>query len=216
MAEGFVGQQNVGLHRKGPRNRHALAHAAGQLVRIGVGEIAEPQPVEPRQGAVALLGFGQADQFQRQLGVVERRAPGQQAILLKHRRDPAAEMIEVGERALVADVQRAFGRRFEPDHQIEQRGLAAAGLADDGDDLARRDRQIEPVDGHDGLPRGGLPEHLAQAARFDRRRPAHTRHRSRRVSTRATAASSRNNSATSTSVQANTSATENNSCATES
>jgi len=40
MAEGFVRQQNFGLHREGARDRHALAHAAGQFVRIGVGELA--------------------------------------------------------------------------------------------------------------------------------------------------------------------------------
>ncbi len=165
MAEGLVGQQDIGLHREGARDRHALAHAAGQFVRIGIGELAEAQPVEPGQRALALLVLRQADQFERQLGVVERRAPRQQAVLLEHGGDPAAEMIEVGVRALVADADGAFGRRFEPDHQVEEGGFAAAGLADDRHDFARRDGQIEPVDGDHRLPGGGLPEHLAQAAR---------------------------------------------------
>ena len=84
MPEGLVGQQDVGLHHEGPRDRHALAHAAGQFVRIGVGEIGRAQPLQPRQRALALLGLGQADQFERQLDVVERRAPRQQAVLLEH------------------------------------------------------------------------------------------------------------------------------------
>ena len=121
-----------GCDREGARDRHALAHAAGQFVRIGIGELAEAQPVQPGQRALALLGFRQADQFERQLGVVERRAPGQQAVLLEHGGDLAAEMIEVGMRALVADKDRAFGRRLQPDRQIEEGRLAAAGLADNG------------------------------------------------------------------------------------
>ena len=219
MAEGLVGQHDVGLDREGARDRHALAHAAGQLVRKGVGELAKAEPVEPGERALALLGFRQADQFERQPRVVERRAPGQQPVLLEHGGDAAAEEIEIGVRALVADRQRAFGRRGQPDHQVEKGRFAAAGLADDGDHFARRNREVEPVDGDHALPGGGLAEHLAQPAHFDRRRAAaagfHARHRSMRASTRATSASSRNKSATSTSVQANTSATENNSCATD-
>ena len=68
-------------------------------------KLAEPQPVEPGERAVALLGFGQADQLERQPRVVQRRAPGQQAVLLEYGGDLAAEMIEVGVRALVADPQ---------------------------------------------------------------------------------------------------------------
>ncbi len=145
---------------------------------------------------------GKADEFERQPRIVERRAPRQQAVLLEHGRDAAAEKIEIAMRALVADAQRAFGRRFQPDHQIEEGGFAAAGLADDRHHLARRDVEIEPVDGDHRLPGRGLAKHLAQAAHLDRRRAAivrgHARHRSSRASTRATKASSRNNSATST------------------
>ena len=38
--EGLVHQQDVGLHRHGARNGDALLHAAGQRVRIGIGELA--------------------------------------------------------------------------------------------------------------------------------------------------------------------------------
>ena len=163
MAEGFVGQHDVGLHREGAGDGDALAHAAGQFVRKGIGEAAKAEPVEPGERALALLVFRQADQFERQLGVVQRRAPGQQPVLLEHGGDAAAEEIEVGVRALVADGERAFGRRVEPDHQIEEGRLAAAGLADDRHHFARRNRQIEPVDGDHRLAGGGLAKHLAQA-----------------------------------------------------
>ena len=87
MTEGFVRQQDVRLHRESARDCHALAHAAGQFVRIGIGELPEAKTLEPGEGALALLVFGQADEFERKLGVVQRRAPGQQAVLLKHGRD---------------------------------------------------------------------------------------------------------------------------------
>ncbi len=186
---------------------------------VGIGELAEAKPVEPGQRARALLFLGKPDQLERQPRIIERRTPRQQAILLEHGRDAAAEMVKVGVRALVADADGAFRRRFEADHQVEERGLAATGLADDRHDFARRNGQVEPVDRDHGLPGGGLPENLAQARDVDWRRSArarfHARHRSSRISTLATMASSRNKRATRTIVQANTSATENNSCATD-
>src|SRR5262249_5029847 len=101
-------------------------------------------------------------------------------------------------------------------HQVEQRGFAAAGLADDRHHLARRDGEIEPLDCHHRLAGRGLPEDLAQLPHLDRRRTVHARHRSTRCSTRTTTASNRNSNTTRTKVQANTSATENSSCATAS
>ena len=41
MTEGLIREKNIGLDCKGARNRHALAHAAGQFVRVGIREIAE-------------------------------------------------------------------------------------------------------------------------------------------------------------------------------
>src|SRR6185437_13988547 len=183
--------------------------------RIGIGEFGEAQFVEPGERALALLGFRHAGELERQLGVVERRAPRQQPVLLKHGGDLAAEGVEVSGGALAADQDRALGRLFESDHQIEEGRLAAAGLADDGDDLLRLDDEVEALDGDDRLARRRLAKHLAQAAHFNGQGCLHARHRSNRCSTRATPASSRNSSATSTTVQANTSDTENNSCATD-
>ena len=61
MAECLVGQQNIRLHHEGARDRHPLAHAAGKLVRIGIGEMFEAQPFQPGQRALALLVFRQPD-----------------------------------------------------------------------------------------------------------------------------------------------------------
>ena len=59
--EGLVHQQDLGLGRERPGQRHALLHAAGQLVRVGVGEAARARPARdsarPARGA---LGRGDA------------------------------------------------------------------------------------------------------------------------------------------------------------
>jgi hypothetical protein len=39
---------------------------------IGISKLPEAKALEPGEGALALFVFGQADQFERQLGVVER------------------------------------------------------------------------------------------------------------------------------------------------
>src|SRR5262249_8532365 len=135
------------------------------------------------------------------------------------RRDLAAEMIEVGVRTLAANMDGSLAWRFQPDHQIEECGFAAAGLPDDRHHFARCNGEIEAVDCNDGLSRRRPGKNLAQAAHFYGRWAAHfgfhARHRNKRASARATIASSKNSSATNTSVQAKTSATENSSCATD-
>src|SRR5262245_43644439 len=185
-------------------------------MRVSAGEVSEAEPLEPEQRPLVLLVIGQPDQLERQLDVIQRGSPWQQSILLEHSGDLTAEMIEVAVRRLPADEDRAGGGLLEADHEIEERGFSAAGLADDRHHLARRDMKIETVDCDHWLAGRSLPEHLAQLPHLDRRRRDHARHRNTRCSTRATMASSMNSSATSTSVHANTSATENNSWATAS
>src|SRR4029077_637654 len=215
VAESFVGQQNVRSDRKGARDGDTLSHASGQFVRIGIRELAQAKAVEPHQRALALLLFRKTDELKRQPCIVECETPGQQSVLLEDGRDPAAKMVEIGVGTLVADMDCALARRFQSDHQIEERGLAAACLADDCHHFAWRNGKIEAIDRNDSLPGGGLAEDLAQAAHFDGWGTAHVRHRNMRASARATTASSKNRRATNTKVQAKTSATENSSCATD-
>ena len=42
-----------------------------------------------------------------------------------------------------SSAQRAGAGAFQPGHQAQQRALAAAAAADDGDELARRDVQVD-------------------------------------------------------------------------
>ena len=57
---------------------------------------------------------------------------------------------------------RARRRLDEPDDRADQRRLAAPGLADEGDDLAAADVEVDAVDGPHGPPPAG--ERHAQVA----------------------------------------------------
>ena len=68
--EGLVHQQDVGIGGERPRQRHALLHAARQLVRIGVGEAGEPDQREVAVHALASLLPGHAVERQAEADVV--------------------------------------------------------------------------------------------------------------------------------------------------
>src|SRR5262249_9096975 len=104
MPESFIRKKNVGLHCKGARDRNALPHAAGQFMWVGIGEIAEAKPFEPGEGTLALFRLRQADKFERKPRIVERRTPRQEPVLLKDGRNLPTEIIEVGMRAFVSDM----------------------------------------------------------------------------------------------------------------
>src|SRR5262245_7071715 len=146
MAEGLIGEQDFRLHRKGPRDCDALAHATGQFVRISISELAETEPVQPRQAALALLSLRYADELKREARIVECRTPGQQPVLLEDGRYAATKEVKIRVRAPVADMDSAVRGSLESDHQVEERRLATAGLSNDCHDFTRRNGEIEPVD----------------------------------------------------------------------
>src|SRR5215471_12353645 len=164
MAERFVREEDVRLDGKGAGNSNALAHAAGQFVRVSIGEIAEPKSFEPGEGALALFWLWQADELEWKPRIVERRTPRQEAVLLEDGRDFSAEMIEIGMRAFIADADRTLGGRVETDHQVEESRFPATGLPDDRHHLARGNIEIKAVDRDYRLAGGGLAKNLARAA----------------------------------------------------
>ena len=86
-AERLVEQQDLRLAHERARDRGALAHAARQLVRVGVGERGHADQLEQSARAVAALGTGDAGQLERKRDVVDGRAPRQQARLLENEAD---------------------------------------------------------------------------------------------------------------------------------
>ncbi|MCY1529956.1 hypothetical protein D9M68_651290 [compost metagenome] len=63
------------------------------------------------------------------------------------------------------DQQRAGAGREVAGQGAEQGGLAAAGRAEDADELARRDAEVQPLHGFEGI--SALPEADGQLPAFD-------------------------------------------------
>src|SRR5262249_5946793 len=155
MAEGLVGEQQAGLNHESAGERDALAHAAGELVRIGALEARKPEPAEPL-GRLGYLLFRVApEQLERQAHHVERAWPGGGPTLggrggrggRRVWRDPGGgrggKWVEVVRGRAPADRDATLGRPVEPDQHIEKGRLAAAGLADDRHDVAAPDGEVE-------------------------------------------------------------------------
>jgi hypothetical protein len=107
---------------QGTRDRRALLHAAGQLVRIPVLELGEADCLEQLAGARQMVSRPPAAQLDLHEHVAEHRPPVQQDRLLEH--DP-----DLGDRAVhspAVNRDPPAVRRHEPGDQSEQRALAAA------------------------------------------------------------------------------------------
>ena len=130
-AERLVHEQDVGVLRQGAGQRHALAHAAGQLVRPPVGEAVELHRSRS-SGALAFRSRARdAREPEREFDVLAGGQPGKQRRLLEEEAP--------GRR----DLHAARRRIVKPGDQIQQGALAAAGRADEADELAGLDLQVE-------------------------------------------------------------------------
>ena len=163
--EGLIHQQHLGLDRERACERHTLALAAGELVRPAVAEIAEPHEVEHRLRTPFPLRPRGAAPFEPEGHIGHHPPPRQQPRILEHQRDGRALP------GFGVDAERPGGGLGEADEDAQQRRLADAGFADDGQELAPLNREIEP-----GQDLGRLPVALigeAEAPDLD-----HARHRS--------------------------------------
>ena len=98
------------------RHGDALAHAAGKLMRIAVGEVFEPDAREPSHGARFGLVLRNAAVAQSDGDVFKRRRPRHEAFGLKH---VACASVEACER-LSEDAHAAFGWTQESRSHVEE------------------------------------------------------------------------------------------------
>src|SRR3989344_2748539 len=140
-AERLVHQQQLQLNRKRARDTNALAHATGELGRFTVFGALKPDKTEiavcMRQH-LRLVPLRPARLY-REGDVLECRLPRQQAVVLK---DHTAVERGPGNFAPVHN-HCARARLVEPGENIQDRGLAATGLADDAHKLAFLDREVD-------------------------------------------------------------------------
>jgi hypothetical protein len=122
---GFVEQQRVGLAGEGSREADALGLAAGEAVRVAVGEVPDTEAGE-RGGSHGLAGgFGGAAVAQRQLHVVAHGG-GEQHWALGCVGEPAAKGGAAVRRGHVVDADLADGRLVDGREQAQEAGLAGA------------------------------------------------------------------------------------------
>src|SRR5690606_7465335 len=129
-----------------------LALAAGNLAREAAAE-----PVEPHQrqeladarldpGAAALA----SGDLHAEGDVVGHRHVRKEGVMLEDEADAARSHGNVGG-VLVAEADRAAIGIFEPRHHAQDRGLARAGRAEQGDQLAAADFERHAMDGAEGV-----------------------------------------------------------------
>ena len=141
----LIKQEHLRADRDGASDRDALLLAAGELARIAL-----------RVGGHADHGQGFRDAGANNLF---RHAPGPQSegdilldphmrkerIVLHHHADIAVIGCEVGDVA-VADHDAAARGAYKARHGAQRRRLSRTGRADQGDDLARIDGQVQRVE----------------------------------------------------------------------
>ena len=154
--DGLVGDEQLGLEHERRRDRDALPLAARELVRVAVEEQLgrrEPGALERLAHALGALR-ARADamdherlrdrvahavaRVERLVGILEddlRLAPHRPQLALRERGDVAP-----------VDLDRARARHEHAHDRLRGRRLAAARLADERDELARRHRQRDAVD----------------------------------------------------------------------
>ncbi len=140
VGERLVEQERLRLAHDGAADRDALALAAGELARLAVEIVGQ---VERGRGLADLL----VDHVLRRLRHLEREGDVVahahmriERVGLEHHREAALRGPDVG-RVLAVDQDLAGGDVLEAGDQAQQRGLAAAGGADEDDEFAVLDRR---------------------------------------------------------------------------
>ena len=163
----LVEQQHVGLDRDRARQRHALLLAARQCGDASATEMTElDQRQRPLHCAIDLR-LRRAAHLQAEGDVARDGEMRKQRVALEHDADIAPVRRHMSDVA-PGKRDRASVRRREAGDGAQQGGLAAAGWAEQGDQLAAPDREI------DAIEHGGRAEALRNGADDEmRRRLAH-------------------------------------------
>ena len=157
----LVEQEHRGLAHDRARQCDALPLAARELPRLTLEQVTDAeQPRRPRH-LLGDLGLRHALGLEREGDVLEHRHVGIKGVALEDHGDlPRPRRQVVYDPA--ADQDLARGRRLESGDHPEQGGLAAAGRAEQHEELTLARDQIHAVDG------ANLPERLAYLSRFYR------------------------------------------------
>jgi hypothetical protein len=166
----LVGQQNRRPVDQGAGQGDALLLAAGQLAGAVVQPAAQADRLEHSPGGGAALGGRPAGEHEGERDVLQGGLRRDEVERLEdHADDAEAEAGQLDGRqageVVAGDREGAGGRAVEAAQEVEQGGLAGAGLAQEGDALAAGDLEGDAAEGvHRG---GGLAVPLGQAGGAD-------------------------------------------------
>ena len=138
----LIQQQNVRIGRERADQRHALAHAARELIRVRV--LKAPKAVGFQQLVRPAAGFGGALAGDSKPSSAFCRTVRHSNKWSFCRRMPTRVGGAANARAVESDA--AFGRPQQAGDQRQQRGLAAAARPDDAAKLAVADREVQVLE----------------------------------------------------------------------
>src|SRR5262249_6351073 len=147
--EGIRYREDGGENGGTARERDSLAVAAGQFVWSSLGHGFEPDHGERRRHPALAFFGGNTPHPQRERDVLGDVHMRPQRIGLEHHADAAVFRRQRKARRaddLVRQPDRAGIGWFEPPHQPQQRGLAAAGGPEQRKELAISDREADALD----------------------------------------------------------------------
>ena len=156
IARGLVAQQQRRIGDDGARDADALLLAAGELTRIVLGAIGQPDDFQRDARPLSPLRLRQLRQQQRQLDVPLGRQHGQEVVELEDEADvlraPLRELT-AAQRAHwhAVHFDRASRRRIEAADQIEQRRFARPRRAHEREEIAFRDFEVDAFEHVDAL-----------------------------------------------------------------
>jgi hypothetical protein len=173
-AERLVEEKDGRLEDQRACQRHALALAAGEPARRAMPERVRVEPHELERATHALLDPRPREPppLEAERDVPLHREVGEQCVALEdHRQRSLPRPPVVDPLAVESDL--SLVRSLEPRQEPEGRRFAAAGRAEDREELAALDRERDAVDGDD------LAEPLAHAQEVDRGRAIDRAHSGR-------------------------------------
>src|SRR5438046_3502757 len=174
-AERLVHQEDLRVDGERAADRDALLHAPGELARVLLREALEAERREELRRDRAPARRRRAPELEAELHVLEHRAPGKEARILEHGRDPTR--VGTGDRPGI-DQDAPAVRLNETAEHAEERGFAAARRTDQRAELALAHRERHVVERLD-RPRAGR---VALGDPLDRDEPVGRGHESWRIS----------------------------------
>ena len=151
-AERLVEQQHLRQVDQRPGERHALLHAAGELVRPPVDFTREPDPLELGLDPALDLVLGHPLALEPEGDVLTDAQVGEERVALEHRVGRPLVRREAGD-VCALDLDRATRRLLEAADHPQGRRLAAARRAEQGEELPVGDLEVHRLDGDEIVER---------------------------------------------------------------